>query len=110
MIPRIKSVKPLENYLLQVVFDGGKSGIYDVKDDINEIPQYKDLKTIKGMFEQVKLDESRTCVFWSDEIDLPSDAIYENLEDEPTADEIEAIERVREDKSPTIPHDEINWN
>lgn len=81
MISRIKEVKPLENYLLQVVFDDGKSGIYDVEDDINTIPQYKDLKTIKGMFEQVKLDESRTCVFWSDEIDLPSDAIYENLEE-----------------------------
>lgn len=81
MILRIKEVKPLENYLLQVVFDDGKSGIYDVKDDINTIPQYRDLKTIEGMFKQAKLDESRTCVFWSDEIDLPSDAIYENLEE-----------------------------
>lgn len=81
MIPRIKSIEPLENYLLKVVFDDGKSGIYDVKDDINTIPQYKDLQDIKGMFEMVHLDESRTCVFWSDEIDLPSDAIYENLQD-----------------------------
>lgn len=91
MIPRIKSIKPLEKYLLRVVFDDGKSGIYDVKDDINTIPQYKDLQSIKGMFKQIHLDESRTCVFWSDEIDLPSDAIYENLQDESTADEIEAI-------------------
>lgn len=108
MIPRIKSAKPLENYLLKVVFDDGKSGIYDVKDDINTIPQYKDLEKINGFFEQVKLDESRTCVSWSDEIDLPSDAIYENLQDEPTADEIEAIEREKANKSPTVPHNEIN--
>lgn len=94
MIPRIKNIKPLENYLLEVVFDDGKSGIYDVKDDINTIPQYRDLKTIKGMFEQIQLDESRTCVFWSDDIDLPSDAIYENLADESTLDELEAIQRV----------------
>ncbi len=79
MIPKIKNVKPLDHYLLQVVFDDGKSGLYDVKDDIDTIPQYKDLETITGMFEQVQLDESRTCIFWSDEIDLPSDAIYENL-------------------------------
>lgn len=110
MIPRIKSVKPLENYLLQAIFDDGKSGIYDVKDDINTIPQYKDLETIKGLFEQVKLDESRTCVFWSDEIDLPGDSIYENLVDEPTADEIEAIERAKTDTSPTVSHNEINWD
>lgn len=88
MIPRIKSVKPLENYLLQVVFDDGKSGIYDMKEDINIIPQYKDLQDIKGLFERVNLDKSRTCVFWSDEIDVPSDAIYESLQDEPTEDEI----------------------
>lgn len=79
MIPRIKSIKPLENYLLQAVFDDGKTGIYDVKEDIDTIPQYRDLEKIRGLFEQVQLDESRTCVYWSDDIDLPSDAIYENL-------------------------------
>lgn len=69
----------MDDYLLQIVFDDGKSGLYDVKDDINTIPQYKDLEVIHGMFEQVQLDESRTCIFWTDEIDIPSDAIYENL-------------------------------
>lgn len=78
MIPRIKSVKPLQNYLLRVVFDDGKDCIYNVKEDIDTIEQYRDLKTIYGLFEQVQLDESRTCVFWNDEIDLPSDVIYEN--------------------------------
>ena len=71
MIPRIKSVKPLEGYLLHVIFDDGKDCIYDVNDDINTIEEYKDLKTIYGLFEQVQLDESRTCVFWNDFIDLP---------------------------------------
>jgi hypothetical protein len=77
MIPRIKSVTPLENYILHVVFDDGKTVLYDVKDDIQTIPGYEDLKTIQGLFQQVKLDESRTCIFWNDFIDLPSDAIYE---------------------------------
>ena len=77
MIPKIKSVNPLKNYLLQVVFDDGKECIYDVNDDINTIKGYADLKNTYGLFEQVKLDESRTCVFWNDFIDLPSDAIYE---------------------------------
>lgn len=77
MIPRIKSVKPQKNYMLQVIFDDGKVCLYDVKEDINSIEQYKDLEKIHGLFEQVQLDESRTCVFWNDYIDLPSDAIYE---------------------------------
>lgn len=77
MIPRIKSVKPMKNYMLEVDFDDGRKVLYDVNDDIATLPGYDDLKNIYGLFEQVQLDESRTCVFWNDEIDLPSDAIYE---------------------------------
>ncbi len=77
MIPRIKSVKPLEGYFLHVIFDDGKKCIYDVNKDINDIKDYEDLKCIYGLFEQVQLDTSRTCVFWNDKIDLPSDIIYE---------------------------------
>ena len=114
MIPGIRSVKPLRNYLLYVVFDDGKNCIYDVNDDINTIEEYKDLKDIQGLFEQVQLDESRTCVFWNDFIDLSSDAIYEyskNVpETEPTTDEIQAIVEAKADKSLTISHDEIDWD
>lgn len=77
MIPRIKELKPLDDYLLQVLFDDGKEVLYDVKDDIGNIAQFGDLKNIYGLFQQVHVDESRTCVFWTDEIDLPSDTIYE---------------------------------
>lgn len=77
MIPRIKSVKPLENYMLRVVFDDGKIVLYDVKDDMRMVSSYEDLKTIHGLFQQVQLDQSRTCIFWNEYIDLPSDAIYE---------------------------------
>lgn len=77
MIPRIKSVKPHENYILYVIFDDGKECLYNVKEDIDSIEQYKDLETIQGLFEQAQLDESRTCVFWNEYIDLTSDTIYE---------------------------------
>ena len=77
MIPRIKSVRPEEGFRLNVLFDDGKQVSYNVMDDIQAIDSYRDLKEIHGLFEQVQLDPSRTCVFWSDEIDLPSDTIYE---------------------------------
>ena len=77
MIPRIKSVKTHENYILYVIFDDGKECLYNVKEDIDSIEQYKDLETIQGLFEQAQLDESRTCVFWNEYIDLASDTIYE---------------------------------
>ena len=77
MIPRIKSIKPMEGFRLHVVFDDGRDVLYDVEEDIKNIPSYKDLKTIHGLFNQVQLDQSRTCVFWNDYIDLPSHTIYE---------------------------------
>lgn len=77
MIIRIKQFKPIENYCLDVTFDGGKRVIYDMKDDIETLPGYSELKKVWGLFPQARLDESRTCIYWNDEIDLPSDEIFE---------------------------------
>lgn len=77
MIPRIKKLEPLPDFKLHIEFDDGKCCIYDVSEDINEIKAFEDLKCIQGLFEQVQLDESRTCIYWNDEIDLASDTIYE---------------------------------
>lgn len=76
MIPRISSIKPMPDFMLSVAFDDGKHVLYDVKEDMN-LPGYDQLRTITGLFQQVQLDQSRTCVYWNDEIDLPSDAIYD---------------------------------
>ena len=77
-LPGIKvKNKPLPDYCLRVVFDDNRTVIYDVKDDIRSIPSYQALASICGLFGCVRLDPSRTCVFWNDEIDLPSDTIYE---------------------------------
>lgn len=77
MIPRISSVKPLSSFFLEVIFDDGKKCIYDVEEDIKQIKSYEDLQKIPGLFQQVQLDASRTCVYWNEDIDLPSDTIYE---------------------------------
>lgn len=76
MIPRIREVKPLPGFCLRVVFDDGKTVIYPVMEDIEQIESYRDLLTVHGLFETVQLDPSRTCLFWNSSIDLPSDAIY----------------------------------
>ena len=76
MIPRIRDVTPMPDFCLRVVFDDGKAVLYDVKEDMEQIESYRNLRSICGLFNQVQLDESRTCVFWNDRIDLPSDTIY----------------------------------
>ena len=53
MIPRIKSVKPVGQFFLEVVFDDGKKCIYNVEEDINQIKSYENLRDIPGLFQQV---------------------------------------------------------
>ena len=77
MIHRIKQLEPLADYFLRVVFEDGKVVLYDVKEDMRDIPSYAVLRTTYGLFGQAQLDESCTCIFWNDEIDLPSDTVYE---------------------------------
>ena len=77
MIKRIKKIEALPDYQLRVSFDDGKCVLYNVKEDIDTIPTFSSLLTETALFKNVQLDESRTCVFWSEEIDLPSDTIYE---------------------------------
>lgn len=77
MVPRIKKIEPRENYELFVSFDGGEEVIYDVGEDILQILDFAVLKTETGLFENVQLNESRTCIYWSDIVDLPSDTLLE---------------------------------
>lgn len=77
MIPKIKSVKPKAGYKIEVLFYDGTKVLYDLKDDIKSLPRYDELKKVEGLYKSVQLDESKTCVFWNDYIDLPSDTIYE---------------------------------
>ena len=77
MIPRIKHIESQNDYILRVVFDDGKIVRYDVKEDIRTLPSYRSLMTEYGLFQNFQLDTSRTCISWNDEIDLPSDIIYE---------------------------------
>ena len=77
MIPRIKSFKPTADYQLLVTFDDGRIVRYDVMDDIRTIPAFEELETEPDLFLNAQLDQSRTCIYWNERIDLPSDALYE---------------------------------
>ncbi len=76
MIQRIKDIQTLPDYILSIHFDDGRQVLYDMKEDMG-LPGYDQLKTVTGLFDQVQLDASRTCIYWNDEIDLPSDILYE---------------------------------
>ena len=77
MIPRIESIKTRANYQLEILFKSGERVLYDVGDDIATISEFAVLKTEPHLFENVQVDESRTCVYWNDRVDLPSDTLLE---------------------------------
>lgn len=41
-LPNISKVSITGNYILQVSFDDGKTVIYDIQEDLDIIPAYKD--------------------------------------------------------------------
>ena len=43
MIPRIKKMSVLDDYILFVEFDDGYTVLYDVKDDIKTLPSFRAL-------------------------------------------------------------------
>lgn len=48
MIPRIKSVRAMENFVLDVVFQNGARVFYGLHDDMNTLPDYDGLEKSRG--------------------------------------------------------------
>ena len=72
MKPRAIEVKPLENYTLQIIFDSGESGLFDVKPYL-EFIQFKDLKD-EALFRTVKV--AGLSIEWDNGADLCPDELY----------------------------------
>ena len=75
---KVYTYKGLKKEEVEVVneFDDGYKVMYDVMDDIKTLPSFRPLMDVCGLFKQVQLDPSRTCLFWNEDIDLASDCIY----------------------------------
>ena len=76
MFCKITSVKALENYTLLIGFDDGKKCIYDILPLCEKFEVFRDLKTIKGLFKQVKIEPKGYALSWNSSIDISADEIY----------------------------------
>ena len=74
MNPRLKRVKSLPNYILQVEFESGELGRFDVKPYL-EIGVFRQLKE-KSYFSKAKV--SLGAVTWPEGQDFCPDTVYEN--------------------------------
>lgn len=78
MFHRIEAVRALADYIIEVKFLGGVVKNYDTKIIADSIPQFVELQTKSGLFEQVKVDQGGYGVFWNDDLDIDSDTIWED--------------------------------
>lgn len=74
----VKEVMPLDNLQLLVTFDNGKVKKYDVAPLLNLWEPFKQLETITGLFNTVRIDMCGHGIVWNDEIDLDSEELWEN--------------------------------
>lgn len=80
MFHKVKEVKPLDEYILEVIFENNEIKYYDVKPLFEKWPAFANLKNIYGLFEQVKVDAGGYGISWNDEIDLSCDELYSNAQ------------------------------
>ena len=78
MFHKIRKVKPLKNYILEVTFQEGITKYYDVSKLFEKWENFKVLKKDVNLFEQVKVDEGGYGISWNDEIDISCNELWEN--------------------------------
>ena len=73
----IKSIKPLENMILEAVFSNGETKRYDMKELIKKHEVFKELEN-EELFDKVKVDVGGYGIVWNEDIDLSSEEIWIN--------------------------------
>jgi hypothetical protein len=77
MNPRVKEVKPLDGYRLDLVFTNGERGIYDCK-PLLDFGVFKELRD-ESYFKRVRVGGGDTVV-WPHEQDICPDTLYVDSE------------------------------
>ena len=78
MFYKVKHVQPLDNYKLLVKFENDIKKIYDVSQLFSKFDVFNQLRNIKGLFYQVKVDIGGFGISWNNEIDLSCNELWNN--------------------------------
>lgn len=77
MFHKIKSIQPLDNYILRVQFAEGIMKLYDLKPWFKEYPLFSKLKG-SDLYYDVYVDVGGHGIVWDDDLDLSCEELYEN--------------------------------
>lgn len=78
MFHKVKNVKILSKYILEITFQNDVVKYYDVSVLFEKWKVFENLKNIDGLFEQVKVDQGGYGISWNDEIDLECEELWEH--------------------------------
>ena len=78
MFYKVKEVKPLKDYILEITFFNEKIKYYDVSNLFEKWKIFNELRENKELFNKVKVDKGGYGISWSDEIDLSCDELWKN--------------------------------
>jgi len=72
---RIRSVEPLEGFVLRLGFDDGTTREVDLEDELWG-PVFEPLRTDPQLFRQVRVDEELGTIVWPNGADLDPDVLH----------------------------------
>lgn len=78
MFHKVKNVKILSKYILEITFQNDVIKHYDVSVLFEKWKVFENLKNIDGLFEQVNVDQGGYGISWNDEIDLECEELWEH--------------------------------
>lgn len=78
MFHKVKNVKALPNFILQVDFLNGITKQYDVKPLFKLWQPFIALQNTDKLFTLVRVDAGGYGISWNDDIDLSCDELWEN--------------------------------
>ncbi len=78
MFYKVKAVKPLKDFILEITFENSTIKYYNVSNLFEKWPNFIDLKNISGLFENVKVDNGGYGISWNENIDLSCNELWEN--------------------------------
>lgn len=78
MVNKVKTVKPLNDLILLIVFQNREEKLYDVKQLFSVFPQFEVFMTNKALFDNVQVDTGGYGISWNDELDLDAEELWEN--------------------------------
>lgn len=64
--------------MLLVIFAEGATKTYDCKPLFDQLPVFRDLQNVPGLFEQASVDPGGYGISWNDELDLACDELWAN--------------------------------